>query len=604
MTTVLEHASTPPVEGQLEERRRLAVPGWGRDLGVLVLHTGLVLWLIHRTLAHFATNLIGTYGDSGQFAWGITYTSWSLSHLSSPLLASVVEAPHGVNLMWNTSTPLLGVLGAPITLAAGPVVGYNLVLLTVLVANGFGCYLALRRFVAARLPRAAASLFFGFSPYLIPHASGHLNLTSVFLVPLLLVLMHEMLIERRWSNIKLGVLLGVTMSAQLLMTEELLATEALAVLVGVLILVAMFPRRSLAALRDGLTPRILTSSAIATGIFLVAAIYPLYVQFFGPQRLERGLHYKTDDFVTDLAQLWSPTPDQWSSRFWGPIPAFTGGRGEWNAYVGIPLLVLTVATAIWLWRRRPVVRWAALFAVIMLVLSFGPSLHINGQSTGIPMPWRVVQEIWILGSLIPSRLALYSDLAVALIIAVGLWEFARSSRTRAVVAVGLVVPVVISVWPAALGTAPSPTPAFFTSSAMAEEIPENSLVMLLPLSAEGTGSPNDAAALVWHAQARFYFRMTGGYWLNPGPTGSPQVGPTRTQFMQQVLNLQNGLPVTQTDEERTVALAELRAQGVERIVLGPMQHFDPMMRFLTHMLGQPDTERDGVHIWRLDTGTP
>ena len=66
---------------------------------------------------------------------GLVNTPWALLHGHSPLLSDRVVAPSGVNLMWNTTTPLLGVVAAPLALLGGPVLAYNLTLLCVLVAN-------------------------------------------------------------------------------------------------------------------------------------------------------------------------------------------------------------------------------------------------------------------------------------------------------------------------------------------------------------------------------------------------------------------------------------------------------------------------------------
>jgi hypothetical protein len=573
------------------------------DLAVLGLHIGLVLWFAHQTLPHFTTSLIGNYGDTAQFSWVLTHAPWAIFQGETPLLSSRIEAPGGVNLMWNTSVPLLGILAAPVTFLGGPVLGYNIAIITALVANGFVCYLALSRFVSPRLPRLLASLFFAFSPYLVPHAAGHLNLSSVFLVPVLLLLLHELLIRREWGVVKLGVLLGLTLSAQLLISEELVASEAMASAVGVLVLAALFPRRTVRAFREGLTGRILAVSGIAIGVALAITAYPLSVQFFGPRRLSQGVIHKTQDFVTDLGQLWTPIPSlQWSAGLWDrPVPNFTGGAGEFNGYIGIPLMLVSLAIVMWLWRRRPLVRWAAVFACAMTVLSFGPYLHLNGRQTSVPMPWGIVQHVEPFGNLIPARLALYCHLGITVLVAVGVLELIRRTPRVRTVATMLVVgiPVALSVWPASPRTAPIPMPEFFTSSAVSEEIPSDAITLILPMSAEGIGTPEDSAAMVWHGQARFAFPMMDGYWLSPSPTGGSQIGPTRTPLILDILDVQNGRPLDLTDEERDTHVEELRAAGTERVVLGPMHHHGAMKRFMTELLGPPDAHRGGVDIWRL-----
>ncbi|MCW2693379.1 MAG: hypothetical protein JWM67_1983 [Mycobacterium sp.] len=581
-------------------------PGWGADLAVLAVHVALVLAFAHRTLLHLSTQLAGSSGDSAQFAWGLKDTSWALLHGHTPLLSNRDLAPGGVNLMWNTTTPLLGLLATPVTLLGGPVVTYNVVLLVVLVANGFVCYLALRRFVASRWARLVASLFFAFSGYLVPHAQGHLNLTSVFLVPVLLVLLHELLVARRWGRVRLGLALGATLAAQLLLTEEVLATEAVATVVGVVALAVLAPRRLPAALRDGLVQRAVTVAAIALALFAVVAAYPLWVQFTGPRRLSQGLIYRTEAWVTDVWQFWTPTSQQLTPHALGlPAPAFTGGRAEWNGHLGIPLLVALLLAVAWLGRRRLAVRWAALFAAAMAVLSLGPHLHLNGRSVGPPLPWALLERIGPLGNLLPSRLTLFTDLGIAVVLAVAVAELLRGSRRRMAAATVLLgVPTVVTTWPLALAVAPSPTPAFFTTAAVRSAVPADSTALVLPLSAEGTGSPDDVSAFIWQAQADMRFRMTGGYWLNPAVAGLPQIGPTRTPLVQHVLDIAHGVPGSFSPVEAAPALAELRSQQVTRVLLGPMQHRAEMTSFITQLLGRPGTDVAGVTVWSLDAAAP
>jgi hypothetical protein len=71
--------------------------------------------------------------DVDLFAWFIRYSAESVAHGSLPhLVTTAMNAPRGVNLMWNTSLLLPGVLLTPVTLLAGPQVS-----LTVLLTLGF-----------------------------------------------------------------------------------------------------------------------------------------------------------------------------------------------------------------------------------------------------------------------------------------------------------------------------------------------------------------------------------------------------------------------------------------------------------------------------------
>lgn len=570
-----------------------------RDIGVLGIHVLLALVFAYRTLAHLTTQFAGYPGDSAQFGWGLVYTAWALLHGHSPLLSDRVIAPAGVNLMWNTTTPLLGVVATPVSVLGGPVVAYNATLIAVIATNGFVTYLALARFAPDRIARLVGSAYFAYSGYLVPHANGHLNLTAVFLVPVLLVLLHELLVGRTWPSLRLGIALGLTLAAQLLISEELLATEAIAAITGALVLALVNVRSLSGAYLRMLFRQIWRPVLIALTLFSVVAIYPLYVQFFGPRRITGGIAHPQGVYVGDLRGLVQPTAQQITGPALGfSPPNFTGREAEWNGYIGLPLLVVLAITVICLW-RRPAIRWAIGFCLAMTVLSFGPTLHINGISYGPPLPWVLVARLPLMANLVPARLALYADLAVAFTIAILAAQVRRlpSLRVRSVVLVAA-VPVALSLLPIALATTPATTPKFFTSAALRREVPLNSNVLVLPFSAEGTGTTDDVSALVWQAQSRMWFRMEDGYWLVPSPTGTPQIGPNRTALVTALLGAQDGRPATMTPALRSSALAQLRGDKVERVLLGPTRYQTRLRYLLETLLGPPDASIDGVVVWR------
>ena len=75
----------------------------------------------------------GDRGDVDLFAWFVQYAATAVSHGQLPaLFTTAMNAPVGVNLMWNTSFLLPGVLLSPVTLLWGPQVS-----LTVALTLGF-----------------------------------------------------------------------------------------------------------------------------------------------------------------------------------------------------------------------------------------------------------------------------------------------------------------------------------------------------------------------------------------------------------------------------------------------------------------------------------
>ena len=76
----------------------------------------------------------GGCGDSGQEVWFLAWGAHALTHLTDPIRSNFINYPWGVDLADNTSMPMAGFIGAPITLIFGPIATYN-VLLTLAFAS-------------------------------------------------------------------------------------------------------------------------------------------------------------------------------------------------------------------------------------------------------------------------------------------------------------------------------------------------------------------------------------------------------------------------------------------------------------------------------------
>ena len=77
----------------------------------------------------------GNPDDIRLFAWYLQHGPWSVVHGRNPLYFATMNAPAGVNGMWNTSLLLPALLLAPVTALAGPLAAYNLLFLLGLAAG-------------------------------------------------------------------------------------------------------------------------------------------------------------------------------------------------------------------------------------------------------------------------------------------------------------------------------------------------------------------------------------------------------------------------------------------------------------------------------------
>jgi hypothetical protein len=92
----------------------------------------------------------GDVQDVDQATWFMRYTATAIEHFRLPALQTMaMNAPHGVNLMWNTSLLLPGSLAAPVTLLFGPQVSLTVLLVAGFAGSAASMFWVLRRWQAS-----------------------------------------------------------------------------------------------------------------------------------------------------------------------------------------------------------------------------------------------------------------------------------------------------------------------------------------------------------------------------------------------------------------------------------------------------------------------
>jgi hypothetical protein len=552
----------------------------------LLLFLALSVWLFAPAWSSPTTTIMeGGDGDPAIFMWFLRWIPYALANGQDLLVTHHLNYPDGVNLMWNTSVPLLGLLLAPVTTTWGPVLSFNLLLVLAYGLSAWCGYLAIRRFAPGRLAAAVGGLIYGFSPA-IRVQSHHLHMSLAFLVPLMLLALHEILVRQRRSPWLVGAGLGLMAGAQLLIGEELLAMTAL-------LAFAMFLLVVLPNLRRVRERWAYAAKAFAIGLVVVSAIvvWPLSVQFGGPQRVYGDIQ-KTN-YSNDLQSFILPGRPQaltWDGA--GELVRwFAGGN---SAYLGLPLLLLLIALGVH-WRSSAVVRTGLALMVIAAVLSLGPTLLVGGRDTGIRMPWAFFESLPLLASLIPSRLAQLTALFAGLLVAVFVDVVWREGGWRRLAAVVVVLLVLAPLWPSStIPAQPVMTPAFFTRPA-AHELPRDSVVLVLPWANRRT-----ALAMTWQAESGLWYRMPGGYFIGPQrDSDQPRFDAIPTSGSITLARIFTGVPPPRLTGPRRRALArDLVRWRVGSVVVGPMPNQAAMVGFLTDLFGRQPQLVEGVYLWR------
>ena len=564
-----------------------------RRRGVLTVPLALVLFLALAVLVKLQVwssplHQIQGSQDAEQTIWFLTWTPFAIGQHHNPLITTYLNSPNGVNLLWNTAMPALGVLLWPITTVWNAVLTYNVVTTAAMAVSGFFAFLAIRRYVHGDVAAAIGGLVFGFSPGMIAQDSAHANVVaSAVTIPLAFILLDELLIRQRMRAWLLGVLIAALGVFQFFIFTEFFATEVIVAIVVGCLLALVFRSQ----VRQRL-PYTMRAVGVAVLVALVVLAYPLYLLLAGPGRVHGSVH-DPNGFSTDLLNPFVPTGVQALA----PAAAtaisinFSGNGSEANGYLGIPLLVLMIVMFV-RFRHVAVVRVATFAAAAVTVLSFGPNLHIGGHQLAVPLPWWIPGHVPLLRSIIPARLMYFTYLACALVLAYALHRL-WLARHNLVLTAGMAGVVLAPLFPALplTGLATVTVPAFFTSASM-NQLPSGTPVLAVPWP-----SVSAMDGMNWQAASNMHFRLLGGYFIGPASPNQKALRGIAESFSGPAPPAEPGAM------QRSEFVAELHSNNVGAIIVGPNPQQAAAVAFFTDLLGAPPREFDGVDVWMVSGPT-
>jgi hypothetical protein len=360
-------------------------------------------------------------GDINLFAWFMRYSATAVSHGRLPALVTTgLNAPQGINLMWNTAALLPGVLLAPVTLLAGPQTSLTILLTAGFAGSAASLFWVLRRWGAGLVSAGLGGAVYGFSPALLAAGIGHFQLQFAVLPPLIIDALLRIL-AGRGRAVLAGLGLGLLIAAQVFIGEELLADTAVAAVVIVVVLVLGHPRAAVAAVRTRAWA-ILSGLGVTVAVTVLTCGYALWVQFRGPLA-SRGspwvvgeFHSYPYAFVTPSGALLFHTSASAAAagRYPEPLP-------EYLAYLGWPLLIVLAVAAVCFW-RDPRVRLSAVTFALLELFSLGVvSETVGGWRYPVSaLPWHYLQHLPLLNDLLPDRLSILADGAAGALLAFAL----------------------------------------------------------------------------------------------------------------------------------------------------------------------------------------
>lgn len=437
----------------------------------------------------------GVPGDPNTFLWALGWYPHALLHGLPLWHSNAIFAPRGIDLAAATTTPFVAFAMAPVTWLWGPIASYNVVTIAAPALNSLSAYWLCRHISKARWASLLAGATYGFGSYDIAHLAGHMQLFVAVFPPLIALCVLKRIdgtIGRRWFV----VLTALMLIAQILTSTEIFFTMTVLGIVA-LALGCAFAKRSERHRIVAALPWL----ALAYAIALAVCAYFLYVELNGPVAGHGGGLV----FLTDLRAFLVPEPYIWvGGTLASSLTAhFSSPPVETNAYIGLPLALITIYYLVRHWSERRT-KLLAVLLLIVVVWILGPYLTV-GDKHVIPLPYDLFARLPGFNQVLQGRIALYLELICAVILAMWLGRAGGRRRLRwavGVLALIFVLPNFVHIYPANTGKWDSPT--FFSTNMYKRYIARGATVM--GLRAWGASSWTE----LWQVEDHFYWNLADG----------------------------------------------------------------------------------------------
>ena len=594
---------------QSQPRRRLA------DRAALITILCYVIggYYVTSTLWPNAAGLRqqGDPQDVNQATWFIRYAATAIEHFRLPALSTTaMNAPHTVNLMWNTSLLLPGIVVTPVTALFGPQVSLTLLLVIGFAGSAASMYYVLRRWQAGPLAAALGGALYGFSPALVDSGIGHYSLVLAMLPPLILDRVLR-LVTDRGGPIRNGLWLGLLVTGQLFISEEGLVDTVIAAIILLAVLAACRPRE----IRSRIRP--LAVGLAACGVVaLVLCGRALWVQFHGVKASSAAatviINYQNQmtnlgtlpySFInpSSLVLLHTHATGNIANLYPQPLP-------EYLAYLGVPLIILLLAAIVYFWSYLPI-RVAGLTCLILEWLGMGATPMRSGTFTlpGFLLPWGALEHLPVIGGMVPDRLCILADAAAAVVLAFSL-DLARSGkvapfarwRRGSIVAAAIAIFALLPIVPAPYD--PQYTgrpPAGWSATFRALHLPSDARVLLVPFPYSATSQ-----VMLWQAVSGYPSTMIGGDFIAPNqPPHLSRAGRSAMTPTSYYLNYLYDRAIPYPLPSNATIRANLASMEPNAVVAEAAPG-SPLGKFLIKLFGPPTTQNDLVLGWRLTADAP
>jgi hypothetical protein len=543
-----------------------------QSLGAFAIYLAIAIVLLDRGLLGHPGYYIGRDTDPPQTMWFFNWWRYSIAHRLNPFFTDLVWAPLGINLAWTTLVPLPAFVSMPLQATVGEPATYNVIITLAPPLAAFSAFLLCRRVTGAFWPSVVGGYLFGFSSYMLGEVLAHLDLVSVFPVPLIALVALKR-VQGEISARRFAILLGALLTIQFLCFPEIFATVTIVGGFALLVAFLLFDHEVRMRLLGLIVPTI-------AGYLIATAILSPYLFCLLAKGFPHAPIWRPESYSADLLAFVVPTEMHMLGRAriaTNLCRLFVRDIFENGAYLGLAIIIFVEVFRRRFW-REPIGKFLMIMFVTLLVAALGPVLQIAGKQ-GIYMPWALVGRLPVLSIALPVRFMMYAFLVIALMVA--MWLAAASAQPLTKFAVAAIIVASIAPNPrASFWVSPLDIPAFFTEGSYAKELEPREIILPLPWGNLGN-------SMYWQMLSGMYFRMAGG-WTGISPFEFNRM-PVNNYFY-------GGIDLPEAGDQLKAYIARF---GVQAIIADPNEaNFESFQQTLSS-LGVAGQNEKGVWLYKI-----
>jgi hypothetical protein len=443
---------------------------WIEHLVVLGAYAVAALLMTYPLVLQLGDSIAGVEGDVWSYVWAMGWAKMSLFNLATnPFHSNYIFYPLGgaTQLLWGTALPSF--FSIPLQLAFGLVPAFNLTYLAATVLTGYGMYqLARFMFTHGRqmiaegnqplisisyppfsifIASLLAGLAFAFCALRLGYGLAFTNLYHTEFIPFYVLFLLKTTREKNLLN---PILAGIFFGLNIYIDFQIAAFLALLTALW-LIFVAFTWLRHRARnipLSRTLIRRESTRWMVLAVVALAIAL-PMFVIVEQDFAVEGGDYIRVYPLKYSAARSYDllayVLPNARSSLYQAlPAPHIAGVNAAVNvegesqlspdrqSFIGWTVLALALYGAWRSFKRGSSAAFWIISTIFFALLSFGPTLHIAGQASGLPLPYTALFNVPLLNHIrIPMRYGIMVFFGLALLVGFGANELFTGNTPRA-----------------------------------------------------------------------------------------------------------------------------------------------------------------------------